>query len=38
MKDEISDAMRAISRDQPHDLWLRAKEGESLEGEEATLA
>ncbi len=38
MNDEISKAMRAIGRDQLHDLWLRAKEGEPLEGEEATLA
>jgi hypothetical protein len=38
MNDEISDAMRAISRDQLHDLWLRTREGESLEGEEAVLA
>jgi len=38
MKDEISQAMTAISRDQLHDLWLRAKRGESLEGEEAILA
>jgi len=38
MNDEISNAMGAISRDQLHDLWLRAKEGKPLEGEEATLA
>ena len=30
--------MRAISRDQLYDLWQRAKKGEPLEGEEATLA
>ncbi len=38
MKDEISNAMRVISRDQLHELWLRAKEGDPLEGEEALLA
>ena len=38
MNDELSQAMRAISRDELHDLWLRAKEGEPLEGEEAVLA
>jgi hypothetical protein len=38
MKDEISQAMLAINRDQLYDLWLRAKEGEALEGEEAVLA
>ena len=38
MNDEISQAMRAMSRDQMHDLWLRAKEGEPLEGEEVILA
>ena len=38
MNDELSQAMKAINRDQLHDLWLRAKEGEPLEGEEAILA
>ena len=38
MKDELSQAMRVINRDELHDLWLRAKEGELLEGEEAILA
>ena len=38
MSDKISNAMRAISRDQLHDLWQRAKEGEPLEGEDAILA
>ena len=38
MNDEISNAMRDISRGQLHDLWQRAKEGEPLEGEEAMLA
>jgi hypothetical protein len=38
MNDEISNAMRAMSRDQLHDLWQRAKEGGPLEGEEAILA
>src|SRR3990172_9446970 len=38
MNDEISDALRTISRGDMHELWLRAKGGESLEGEEAVLA
>jgi 5,10-methylenetetrahydrofolate reductase len=38
MNDELSQAMRSISRDQLYELWLRAKGGESLEGEEAILA
>jgi hypothetical protein len=38
MTDEVTNAMKAISRDQLHELWLRTKAGESLEGEEATLA
>ncbi len=38
MNDNISNAMSAISRDRLHELWLRAKEGKSLEGEETVLA
>lgn len=38
MNDEISSVMRTMSHDQLYDLWLRAKEGEALESEEATLA
>lgn len=38
MKDEISQAIRAISRDDLRDLWLRAKGGGLLAGEEAILA
>ena len=38
MKDELSQVMRVINRNELHDLWLRAKEGESLQGEEAILA
>ncbi|MBI5838876.1 MAG: DUF1841 family protein [Chloroflexi bacterium] len=38
MTDEISNALGAMSRDQLYDLWIRAKEGEPLEGQEATLA
>ena len=38
MNDEISEALQVINRDQMHNLWLRAKAGESLEGEEAVLA
>lgn len=38
MKIEISDAMKALARDHLRVLWLSAKEGEPLEGEEATLA
>ena len=38
MKEEISDTLKALTRDNLRYLWLRAKEGEPLEGEEATLA
>ena len=38
MNDENLETMRIISHDHLRDLWLRAKEGESLEGEEAILA
>lgn len=38
MNDENLEAMRIISRDNLRDLWLRAKEGEALEGEEAIMA
>ena len=38
MKDEFSDAMKALTRDHLRALWLSAKAGEPLEGEEATLA
>ena len=38
MNDENLELMRTISRDNLHDLWLRAKAGEPLEGEEAILA
>ena len=38
MKDEFAQAMSAISRDRLHNLWLRAKAGKSLEGEDAVLA
>ncbi len=38
MNDEISNAMRTISHGQLYALWLRAKNDDVLEGEEATLA
>ncbi len=38
MNDEFSDAMKTLTRDNLHYLWLRAKEGEPLKGEEAILA
>ncbi len=38
MNNEISQAMRAVSRDELHELWLRIKEGEPLEGDEAVFA
>jgi|GEM_PF-3670345 len=38
MNDEILKAMKAINRDNLHNIWLRAKEGTSLEGEKALLA
>ena len=38
MNDEISQAMKTTNRDQLHNLWLRAKKGDSLEGEEVILA
>lgn len=38
MNDELSNAMKAMNRDQLHDLWVRTNEGEPLEGEEAVLA
>lgn len=38
MKEEMSDTLKALARDNLRYLWLRAKEGEPLEGEEATLA
>ncbi len=37
MNDESLEIMRTIRRDNLHDLWLRAKEGEPLEGEDAVL-
>ena len=38
MNDENLEAMKAISRDNLHDLWLRAKRSELLDGEEAIMA
>ena len=38
MNDEISHTMKTTNRNQLHNLWLRAKKGDSLEGEEAILA
>jgi hypothetical protein len=38
MDDSYLQAMRMLSRGDLHDLWLRAKESESLEGEEAIMA
>lgn len=38
MKEEMSDTLKALTRDHLRAVWLSAKEGESLEGEEATLA
>jgi hypothetical protein len=38
MTDGISNALGEMNRDQLYDLWIRAKEGEPLEGQEATLA
>lgn len=38
MDDSYLQTLRIISRDDLHDLWLRAKEGELLESEEAVLA
>lgn len=38
MKDEISQTMRTMSRDYLYYLWLRAKNGDVLKGEKATLA
>jgi len=38
MNDIYLQAMRISSRSDMHDLWLRAKNGEPLEGEEAIMA
>jgi len=38
MNDGNLEIMKTISRDNLHDLWIRAKEGEPLESEEAILA
>lgn len=38
MDDSYLQAMRMMSRGDLHDIWLRAKKGEPLEGEEAIMA